>query len=276
MTREETNHSHGVESQSRIVKSETLRDKVVATLPGFILTGVVGTMLATWFQERGWAWQNAVEQVEKDTTNAMASLQSASDLLDRRWSATFQMVQAIQNPAAADLSTATANFLSVNHQWELGYADVDVKVQFDVDRPFGIDAKLPKALWELPCTTFPFGGETGGTVEPGSAHIILNVINYCHGGVKDIVSKVDKASLDQTSRKKLIDEAYIRLSHIYYINDAFRCVVFERAVAMRRSFDSKLGWGSLFWIGPQQYSLPAKEGDCFSRYRDWYDEQRKK
>ena len=45
MTREETNHSHGVESQSRIVKSESLRDKVVATLPGFILTGVVGTML---------------------------------------------------------------------------------------------------------------------------------------------------------------------------------------------------------------------------------------
>jgi hypothetical protein len=276
MTGRDTNHCNGVESQSRTVKSERLRDKVAAMLPGFILTGVVGTMLATWFQERGWAWQNAVEQVEKDTTSAMASLQSASDLLDKRWSATFQMVQALQNPTAADSSTAMANFLSVNHQWELDYADVDVKVQFNVDRPFGIDSKLPKALWELPCTTFPFGGETAGTVKPDSAHLILNVINHCHSELKDIISKVDKASLDQTARKKLIDEAYFRLSHIYYINDALRCVIFERAVAMRRSFDTNLGWGSLFWIGPQQYSLPAKERDCFSRYRDWYEEQRKK
>ena len=42
---------------------------------GFILTGVIGTMVATWFQQRGWAWQNAVEQVEKDTASALASLQ---------------------------------------------------------------------------------------------------------------------------------------------------------------------------------------------------------
>src|SRR5262249_35606044 len=147
MTWEDPNHCHGVESQSRTVKSESLRDKVVATLAGFILTGGVGTGLATWFQEGGWGWEKAVQRVEKDTTSAMAALQSASDLLDRRWSATFQMVQALQNPTAADPSTATANFLSVNHQWELDYADVDVKVQFNVDRPFGIDTKLPEALW---------------------------------------------------------------------------------------------------------------------------------
>ena len=205
----------------------------------------------------------------------MASLQSASDLLNRRWSAAFQMVQAIENPAATDVSKATDNFLSVNRDWELGYADADVKVQFNVDRPFGIEAKLPDALWNLPCTAFPFGTEGKETVEPGSAHIILNVIDHCHDAVKDAISKANKTS-DHTPRKKLIDDAHLVLSHIYYINDALRCVILERAIAMRRSFDTRLGWSSFFWIGPQKYKVPAKEGDCFSRYREWYEQQTRK
>jgi hypothetical protein len=109
MSQDETNYSQGAGSERQAVKSESLRDKVVATVAGFILTGVVGTMVATWFQERGWAWQNEVEQVDKDTANALASLQSVSDLLDKRWSATFQMVRAIENPTAADVSKATDN-----------------------------------------------------------------------------------------------------------------------------------------------------------------------
>src|ERR1700751_66227 len=64
-------------------KSERLRETLITTLTGFILTGVIGTMVATWFQQRGWAWQNAVAQVEKDTTSALASLQSVSGLLDK-------------------------------------------------------------------------------------------------------------------------------------------------------------------------------------------------
>jgi len=62
------------------------------------------------------------------------------------------------------------------------------------------------------------------------------------------------------SRKKLIDEAYLRLSHIYHINDVLRCMILERAIAMRRSLDAELGWGSFLWIGPQKYRIPSKEG----------------
>jgi hypothetical protein len=278
MTGEDTNHCNGVESQSRRVKSEGLRDKVVASVAGFILTGVIGTFLATWFQERGWAWQNEVEQVQKDSENAMASLQSVSDLLDKRWSATFQMVQAIQNANARDVSKAAMDsFHSVEHEWEVGFANVDAAVQFNVDRPFAIDAKLPKTLWALQCKTFPFGSEAEGGVNPDSANTILWVVNNCHELVKTKdINDLNKTSIDQTSRKMLIEEAYLRLSHIYHINDALRCVILERATAMRRSFYTKLGWGSFFWIGRQNYGRPKKEENCFSWYREWDEEQRKK
>ena len=33
---------------------------------GFILTGVVGTMVTSWIQQRGWAWQNHVAKIESD------------------------------------------------------------------------------------------------------------------------------------------------------------------------------------------------------------------
>jgi hypothetical protein len=278
MRQDETSDSQSAASEGRTAKSERLRETLVTTLLGFILTGVIGTMVATWFQQRGWAWQNAVAQVEKDTTSALASLQSASDLLDKRWSATFQMVQTIQNANAGDASKAARDsFLAVNHEWEVGYANGDAAVQFNVDRPFGIDAnRVPNTLWTLQCTTFPFGNEAAGGVEPNSAHTVLKVIDHCHDLVKTNIYDLDKTSVDQASRKKLIDEAYLRLSHIYRINDVLRCMILERAIAMRRSLDAELGWGSFLWIGPQKYRVPSKEGECVARYREWSEENLRK
>ncbi len=275
MNHERADDGLGKAPERKEAKNASLLDKILAMLPTFIVTGVLGTILAAWFQERGWAWQEAVHQVEKDTASAMDSLQLASDLLNRRWSAASKMAQATDDPATVDVAKARENLLSVNHDWELGYADADIKVQFNVDRPFGIDAKLPDALWNLPCTSFPFGAEGKETVEPSSAHIILNVIDSCHEAAEHAISKAEKTS-DHTARKKLMNEAGLVLQHIYYINDALRCVILQRAIEMRRSLDTRLGWWSFFWIERKKYKLPDKEGDCFSRYRTWFEQQSRK
>jgi hypothetical protein len=279
MRQDEKSDFQSPSAEGPTAKSERLRETLITTLTGFILTGVIGTMVATWFQQRGWAWQNAVAQVEKDTTSALASLQSVSGLLDKRWSATFQMVQTIENANAGDMPRAARDsFLAINHEWEVGYANVDAAVQFNVDRPFGIDAdRLPNTLWTLQCTTFPFGNEAAGAVEPNSADIVLKVIDHCYGLVKTNIYDLDKAAtIDHAPRKKLIEESYLRLSHIYHINDVLRCMILERAIAMRRSLDAQLGWGSFLWIGPQRYRVPAKEGECVARYREWSEENTRK
>ena len=155
---------------------------------GFLLTGVVGTMVATWFQQRGWAWQSRVMQVEKDTSSALDSLRSASDLLDKRWSATFQMVQAIENiqRKGTRRRRSGTTFLSVNNEWELQYANVDATVEFNVDRPFGVDAKrIARRLVFVRCNAFPFDAAAADAIDPKSAHTVLTVINNCQGIVKD-------------------------------------------------------------------------------------------
>jgi hypothetical protein len=140
--------------------------------------------------------------VEEDTKSAVDTLHSVSDLLDKRWSATFQMVGAIENAKAGDeLKAAKDTYLSVNHEWELGFANVYSAVQFNVDRPFDIGmSRIPEALWTLNCDTFRFGGEEGGTLEPGSAHIMLKLIDHCHGLVKTDIDELSKGSIDQPKR----------------------------------------------------------------------------
>ncbi len=37
-------------------------EKVLLAIVGFMLTGVVGTVITTWIQQRGWAWQESGRQ----------------------------------------------------------------------------------------------------------------------------------------------------------------------------------------------------------------------
>jgi len=77
-----------------------------------------------------------------------------------------------------------------------------------------------------------------------------------------VTDNLGKTPNDQTARKRLLDDSYFVLSNIYYINDALRCVMLGRAVAMRHSLDAELSLGSFFQIGPQRYKIPVKERDC--------------
>jgi hypothetical protein len=248
-------------------RGESVRDKVLATVLGFLLTGVIGGMVGAWFQERGWAWQNRVAQVEKDTRSALDSLHSASELLDKRWSAALQMLQAVQDTKASDESRAAAaeRFRSVNDEWQLGYANIDAAIQFTVDRPFFRETKpTPQALYSLPCDAFPFD-----SVDPGSALVILKVINHCHDLLKTDIEQLGKAPIDAAGRKALIHQASVRLDHLYHMNDALRCVILERAISMRRSLDTELDLGSMFRVGTRDYAVPREEGECVGRYRAW-------
>ena len=94
-------------------------------------------------------------------------------------------------------------------------------------------------------------------MEPNSAHTVLKVIDHCHDLVKANIYDLDKTAVDQASRKKVIGESYLRLSHIYHINDVLRCMILERAIAMRRSLDAELGWAdkAIAWLEMQDAGL---------------------
>jgi hypothetical protein len=236
---------------------------------GFLLTGVVGTLVTSWIQQRGWTWQNQVAKIDKDTQNALGAYQSASDLINARWHATYRVVRAIERGASGDeWKGARDEFSAVDKQWAIQYTSVARDVAFYVDTPFAIEAtdKL-KLVWPLPCNAYALTSSGGAGLDASSARVVLEVVNHCAGLIKDDIDKlidVDAAAptqLDAAARKAFAEPAYKRLDAIYKTNEALRCVIFLRALAIRNSIQADSYWSSFFGLAQPSYVRP-NEKDC--------------
>jgi hypothetical protein len=258
-------------SSSTPPNKETIREKMLFALVGFILTGVIGTMLTTWIQQRGWAWQNRVTKIEKDTENALTTYRSVSDLINARWHATYRLVRAIETGAPAeDWKSARDNFRSTDRDWALRYTNVAREIEFYVDTPFGVEtANKLKDVWQLPCTSYALNAKAAsGTIDANSGRVVLEVINHCHGRIKDSVDKLiesgksDASSLDVNQRKALAETAYPQLDNLYRTNEVLRCVIFERALMIRRRTADESYWQTFFGISQPSYDLASNTRKC--------------
>ncbi len=247
---------------------ESWRQKAFIAIMGFGLTGVVGTMVTSWIQQRGWAWQNHVAKIEKDTMNALTAYQSVSDLINTRWHATYGMVRAIERGASGDeWKAARGEYAVADKEWAIRYTSVARDIAFYVDTPFGFDTKDKLSLvWPLPCTKFSLGEAGGVGLDASSARVVLEVVNHCTSLVSTEIDKaVDAAAgappkLDAAARKAFADAAYPRLDAIYKTNEALRCVIFARSLVIRQSLMVDSYWGSFFGFAQQTYAPPSGDG----------------
>ncbi|MGL4438665.1 MAG: hypothetical protein ACRCUE_05280 [Bosea sp. (in: a-proteobacteria)] len=249
--------------------TESLREKIVVALVGFVLTGVIGTVLTTWIQQRGWAWQNRVAKIDKDTEAAIATYRATSDLINTRWHATFRMVRALERGTGGEAWTATRTvFENADRDWALRYTNVSREIEFFVDTPFGIEpGEMLKPVWGLSCDAYALRGTPGSAIDSRSARVVLEVINHCHGITKDELEKLADARGDGAQPAKPADAAvtvtlYRRLEHLYRTNDALRCLIFERALAVRESVSTESYWSTFFGVGAPRYAATLKERDC--------------
>lgn len=247
---------------------DSLRQKLFIAVMGFVLTGVIGTMITSWIQQRGWAWQNRVAKIDKDTQNALGAYQGVSDLVNARWHATYGMVRAIERGESGDeLKAARDEFAASDKDWAIRYTSVARDIAFYVDTPFGINARDKMALvWPLPCTKFALGEAGGAGLDASSARVVLEIINHCSGLVKDEIDKTmdagGPAKLDAAARKAMADAAYPKLDVLYKTNETLRCVIFARALSIRESLMVDSYWGSFFGLAQQTYMLPGDNKDC--------------
>jgi hypothetical protein len=249
---------------------DSFREKVMIALLGFILTGVLGGMVTTWIQQRGWAWQNRVAKIDKDTTNALSAYQGASDLVNARWHATYRMTRAIERSAGPDeWNAARAEFAAADKDWAIRYTNVARDVAFYVDTPFGVDYRDKlKLVPPLACAKFELGPTAGAGLDATSARIALEVINHCNGLTKDDLDNAMGADQpaaprpDPAAKKALVDAAYLRLDALYRTNEAMRCIIFDRALAIRQSLMAETFWGSFFGVPEPVYKLRSDGGDC--------------
>jgi hypothetical protein len=252
-------------AKSRAREPDSLREKLMLTLIGFMLTGVVGGMLTTWIQQRGWAWQNRVTTIEKDVNNVVATYKTASELLNQRWHAAYRMARALERAEeGAAWKDALGDFQSADRQWALHYANAARDVEFYVDAPFGVDAAADlKAIWSAECDT-PAGA---ALAQARSARAVLELVNHCQQKLKTALEPLVEPAPGATApegaaRKALIDQSYRRLDQLYRTNDALRCVIFDRAVAIRGALASQSYWSAFFGMEPPVYRIPRPLQEC--------------
>ncbi|MCA0424086.1 MAG: hypothetical protein LCH61_12325, partial [Proteobacteria bacterium] len=207
--------------------TETLRDRIVVALVGFVMTGIVGTALTTWIQQRGWAWQNRVAKIDKDTENAMAAYRSASELVNARWYATYRVARALERGASGDdMKALRDTFETADRDWSLRYTNVAREVDFYIDTPFNIDIgdNLTR-VWGLSCSDFALSRRDSEAIDARSARAVLEIINHCHGRTKDELEPLVYNNEAAVDKPALIATAYRRLDHLYRTNEVLRCVI---------------------------------------------------
>jgi len=252
--------------------ADSFREKVIIALLGFILTGVLGGTVTTWIQQRGWAWQNRVAKIDKDVQNSLAAYQGASDLINARWHATYRMTRAVESNVAADEWKAARNeFAAAERDWAIRYTNIARDVAFYVDAPFGVDYREQmKAVWPFNCDSYAFGPGVSPALDGSSARVALELVNHCNALTKDDLEKVVETrdgappQLDDAAREALAKHSYKRLDAIYRTNEALRCIIFQRALAIRANEAVDSYWSSFFGIGEPTYKPAADSKDCIA------------
>lgn len=239
--------------------ADTLRDRIVVAIIGFVMTGVLGTLVTTWIQQRGWTWQNRVAKIEKDVDNSITTYRAASDLVNARWIAAYRLTRAIEKKeTGAEWKGALEAFTTADRDWALRFTNVAREVEFYVDTPFGYDsgANLPN-VWKLTCNEYalPKGKELG--IDTRSARAVLEIVNHCQSVTKDALQPIIDARAEGGAPAPADIEAsalaFRRLDALYRVNDALRCIIFERALSIRGQLASESYWGTFFGVGDPHY-----------------------
>jgi hypothetical protein len=244
---------------------EGMREKLTLAIVGFVLTGIVGGVLTTWIQQRGWAWQNRVATIEKDLNNVIATYKSASELVSMRWHAAYRVVRALEREEnEAAWNGVRADFNAADREWALHYANVAREVEFYADAPFGVDSAADlKKVWVYVCE----GGKSKAMIETQSARSLFELVNHCQeqlkAGLDLLIDPALKGSrIDAIQRKAIIDKSYGRLDQLYRTNDALRCAIFDRAIAIRAALTSQSYWSAFLGIEAPTYRAARKVEDC--------------
>jgi cell division protein FtsL len=246
---------------------ETMGQKILYTTIVFLITGVIGTLISAYIQQRGWSYQNSVNKIEKDTDQALNLQKNVNELIQERYHAAVRMFQAFaSHTTVKELEAARDSYSSVKNNWDLHYPNLAAEIKFNFDDPFGIDMVNKEPIWSLSCTTYTLGGNDNAGVDTSSANAVLEVVNHC----QDLANQ--DIELVNAGRKPVNDVAEAfnrRTEHIWRVNEVLRCMIIGRALEMRRKVAGASYWATLLGLSETGYYVrPAKEDACLREYRE--------
>jgi len=236
------------------------------------VTGIVGSMVGAYFQERGWDHEKTVSKIQDDTTRVLDLEQQVSELIEKRWAAAEEIGLAIQSKVSSEEWERAWD--QYNKSFEDGARQLNKlagQMAFFVDslfiretegKPVSIDDIRKKIVEEIPinCLTYTLEFVKEKNIDPQSATHLLQIINHCHdlakGDIEQALADGNKhppAPCNEKQEQDRICDFNRRKSHIWWLNNVLRCTIVERAVTIRNVKTTYL----IPHI-PSNYHLPEK------------------
>jgi hypothetical protein len=253
--------------------------KVLSSIGGLVLaTGVLGTAISAYFQQRTWTYQNRAEKIDRDSTSVMAALDGLGKVIEEKFLATYNLDDAIKTRQEGDaLDAAVKRFDEADRAWEQQHQSLAATLDILIDSQFGLDdlGAIARAQ-AMDCSRYALDGLASASGAPMPVGAALEVAYTCHVKLKQGVEDELRARSANGGAwpAALVDPdpRRIALGHVWRVQNVLQCLMIQRAVEIR----GQPAGAPLLPFGASGQGAPyalsdadrAREGRCIAPYRD--------
>jgi hypothetical protein len=253
--------------------------QILGSIGGLVLaTGVLGTAISAYFQQRNWTYQKRADKIDKDAASAMTALDGLNRIVDEKFLSTYGLDGAIKNRVEGDkLGAAIKRFDAADAAWEQQHQSLASTLEIVVDSQFGLDdlAATAKAR-AVDCTRYALDGFRPNATDPLPVRAVLEVIFTCQTKLKQgIETQLRDHDANGGRWPAAIvdpDPGRMTLGHVWRVQNVLQCLMVQRAVEIR---GQPFGV-SLIPFSDAQTAAPyamtdtdrAREDRCLAPYRD--------
>ena len=230
----------GVTSAGGVRTVHLWTKQILGSIGGLVLaTGVLGTAISAYFQERSWTYQKRADKIDKDAAAAMAALDGLNKIIDEKFLSTYGMDDAIKNRVEGDkLNEAVKRFYAADKLWEQQHQALSSTLEIVIDSQFGVDdIGAAAAARAVDCKHYTLEGvqpSNGGAL---SVRALLEIAYACHTKLKEGIEKQLRVR-DQNGgvwppTTVEPDPGRLMLGHVWRVNNVLQCMMVQRAVEIR-------------------------------------------
>ncbi len=253
--------------------------QVLGSIGGLVLaTGVLGTAISAYFQQRNWTYQKRADKIDKDAAAAMTALDGLNKIVDEKFLSTYSLDDAIKNRVEGDkLQAAIKRFDAADAAWEQQHQSLASTLEIVVDSQFGLDDLAATArARSADCARYALDGLRPNATDPLPVRAVLEVIYTCQTRLKQGIETQLRAQDANGGHWPAVivdpDPGRMTLGHVWRVQNVLQCLMVQRAVEIR---GQPLGV-PLMPFGDAQTAAPyaltdrdrAREDRCLAPYRD--------
>ncbi len=253
--------------------------QLLGSVGGLVLaTGVLGTAISAYFQQRNWTYQKRAEKIDRDAAGTMTALDSLNRIVDEKFLSTYHLDDAVKNRVEGDkLDAAVKRFDEADAAWERQHQNLGSTLEILINSQFGIDDVAGTArAHDVDCTRYTLDGFGGRGAEPLPVRAVLEVVYTCQTKLKqNLEAQLRARDANGGAWPRTIvdtDPGRIALGHVWHAQNVLQCLMVQRAVEIR---NQSLGVSFIPFDEPERaapYALTdggrAREDRCLAPYRD--------